>query len=382
MTQNRTRSVSAILFSAYAVLAAAPLFAAPSKFDRALASAIDNRATQPQPVIIRAKPGQLAAIRSWLTSHGDVIVSEQTAINAISTKISVDHLNQLASMIQTDTLSFDAPVTSLGAQPTPQLASGPVATVLRATLGLNPTSATGKGVGVAIIDTGVTPSNDFVGRFTAFYDFVNAGGAFTAAYDDNGHGTHIAGLIASSGALGSAYTGVAPNAHIIVMKVLDSTGAGKTSDVINAITFATANKQTIGIDVINLSLGHPIYESAATDPLVQAVEAASRAGIVVVAAAGNVGVNPSTGQAGYAGITCPGNAPSAITVGASDDVNTRGRGDDRVMPYSSAGPTWYDALAEAGSGRARVSTWSPTRTASRISTRRTHSSVSTQTTSC
>ncbi len=83
------------------------------------------------------------------------------------------------------------------------------------------------------------------------------------------------------------------------------------SDVINAIAFATANKQAFGIDAIDLSLGHPIYEPAATDPLVQAVELAVRAGIVVVASAGNFGVNQQTGQTGYAGMTSPGNAPSA-----------------------------------------------------------------------
>ena len=67
----------------------------------------------------------------------------------------------------------------------------------------------------------------------------------------------------------------------VVLKVLDKTGAGFTSDVIRAIDFAVANRSTLGVDVINLSLGHPIYEPAATDPLVQAVERASRAGIIV-----------------------------------------------------------------------------------------------------
>src|SRR5262249_8427929 len=157
-----------------------------------------------------------------------------TSINTLSTKVSVDHLNQLSALLQTDTLSFDAPVAGFsvagGTGGVVGQTAGPAATVLRTTLGLTPTSTTGKGIGVAIIDTGVAPTSDFLGRYTAFYDFVNAGGASTAAYDDNGHGTHVAGLIASAGALGSAYTGVAPNARIIVMKVLDATGQGKTSD--------------------------------------------------------------------------------------------------------------------------------------------------------
>ena len=86
--------------------------------------------------------------------------------------------------------------------------------------------------------------------------------------------------------------------------------------MIKAIEFATAQKNALGIHVINLSLGHPIYEPAATDPLVRAVERAVAAGIVVVASAGNFGYNRVVGSTGYAGITSPGNAPSAITVGA------------------------------------------------------------------
>jgi subtilisin family serine protease len=94
------------------------------------------------------------------------------------------------------------------------------------------------------------------------------------------------------------------------------------------------------------SLGHPILEPAATDPLVQAVEAAVRAGLVVVAAAGNVGVSPSTGEPAYAGILSPGNAPSAITVGSATTFDTNRHSDDRVANYSSRGPTWYDARAK------------------------------------
>ena len=90
-----------------------------------------------------------------------------------------------------------------------------------------------------------------------------------------GHGTHIAGLIAGSGANSNGkYIGMATAARSIGLKVLDAKGSGFTSDVIAAIDFATNNKAALGIDVINLSLGHPIYEPAATDPMVQAVERA------------------------------------------------------------------------------------------------------------
>ena len=161
----------------------------------------------------------------------------------------------------------------------------------------------------------------------------------------------MAGLIAANGDLfQKQFRGVAPKARLIALKVLDQNGAGSTSDVISAVEFATANKDRLGIDIINLSLGHPILESASTDPLVQAVEAAVRTGIVVVASAGNFGLNPETGEPGYAGIVSPGNAPSAITVGAAKTFDTAIRSDDRIAPYSSRGPR--------GTTRSQNPTWS------------------------
>jgi serine protease AprX len=219
--------------------------------------------------------------------------------------------------------------------------------VLRATLGLED-AWTGRGVTVAVIDSGLEMSSEFQGRVKAFYDFTGGRTQATSPFDDYGHGTHVASTIAGSGGLSSnrTYRGLAPNVQLVVLKVLDAEGAGFTSDVVRAIDFAVANRSKFGIDIINLSLGHPIYEPAATDPLVQAVERASKAGIVVLAAAGNNGVNPTTGQPGYAGINSPGNAPSAITVGAVSTSNTVTRRDDRIPDYSSSGPTWYDALAK------------------------------------
>ncbi len=193
-----------------------------------------------------------------------------------------------------------------------------------------------------------SPLRDVFGsRIAAFYDFTTGAAIAAPPSDQYGHGTHVAGLIAGSGApSGGLYPGIATNATLIGLKVLDGVGSGYTSNVIAALEFAVTNKQALGIDVINLSLGHPVFEPAATDPLVQAVEAAARAGIVVVVSAGNFGKNPTTGEVGYAGIASPGNAPSAITVGALDTKGTRTPFDDSVAPYSSRGPTWYDGQAK------------------------------------
>src|SRR6185437_11868518 len=182
---------------------------------------------------------------------------------------------------------------------------------------------------------------------TAFYDFVNNGGEKVKQYDDYGHGTHVAGMIKNKDDKSDArYRSVAHGSKLIGMKVLADDGSGYTSTVIDAIEFAIANKEKLKIAVINLSLGHPIYEPAATDPLVQAVERAVDAGIVVVVAAGNNGGDPVTHQVGYAGINSPGNAPSAITVGAFDMTGTADRSDDTIPWYSSRGPSWYDGYAK------------------------------------
>ena len=163
-------------------------------------------------------------------------------------------------------------------------------------------------------------------------------------------------MIGASGVwTGDGYPGVAPAVRLISLKVLDAKGVGYTSAVIAAIDWAIANKTAFGIDIINLSLGHVILQPAESDPLVQAVEAAVRAGIVVITAAGNNGcyakpnqpeAPPNTCNVGYAGVTSPGNAASAITVGTVDTDGTAERSDDRVTRYSSRGPTWFDGLAK------------------------------------
>ncbi len=104
--------------------------------------------------------------------------------------------------------------------------------------------------------------------------------------------------------------------NLLDLRVLDENGSGSDSQVIAAIQEAVQLKSKYNVRVINLSLGRPIYESCAIDPLCQAVEAAWANGIVVVTAAGNLGRN------GYATVTSPGNSPHAITVGCMNTMKT------------------------------------------------------------
>ncbi len=215
---------------------------------------------------------------------------------------------------------------------------------------------TGEGVGIAIIDSGMAAFHEALrGRVVASVDFVQPR---LRGLDGYGHGTHVAAIAAGSVTTGAGrFSGVAPGAHVVNLRVLDASGRGTTSDVIAAIEWAMANKDAYGLRVINLSLGRPVLESWVDDPLVQAVERASRAGLVVVASAGNWGTLPD-GTRVRDGITSPGNAPSAITVGAVDTMGTAARSDDRVTDWSSRGLTAIDGFLKpdlAAPGRRIVS---------------------------
>src|SRR5213078_3986150 len=176
-------------------------------------------------------------------------------------------------------------------------------------------------------------------RVAKFVDFVNGR---TLPYDDNGHGSHVAGTIAGNGSdSGGLKAGLAPTASLVSLKVLDANGQGTISRMIAALNWVAANAATYNIRVVKLSAGAGIYESYWTDPLTLAAKAVTDKGITVVAAAGNHGKN-SAGQLQWGGITAPANAPWVLTVGASSTMGTTDRGDDQMASYSSSGPTAID----------------------------------------
>jgi serine protease AprX len=214
---------------------------------------------------------------------------------------------------------------------------------------------TGAGIGIAVIDSGITAWHDDLTslssaqypygdqRVSAFVDFVN--GSLTP-YDDNGHGTHVAGLIAGNGYDSNGQkAGIAPGASLVSLKVLDANGIGSISNVIAALEWVLANHATYNIRVVNLSVGAAIRESYWTDPLTLAAKAVVDAGVVVVSAAGNFGRN-AAGLPQYGGINAPGNAPWVLTVGASSTNGTIARLDDTMASFSSRGPTYLDWSAK------------------------------------
>ena len=218
------------------------------------------------------------------------------------------------------------------------------ATAVRQELGYD-----GSGVGVAVIDSGITAWHDDLTdaggaqRVARFVDFVNGR---MSPYDDYGHGTHVAGIVAGNGFDSSGKrSGIAPGARLTVLKVLDQNGAGRISNVIAALDYVVSHRGELNIKVVNMSVATGVYESYYLDPLTLAARAAVNAGIVVVAAAGNNGRSPQ-GATRYGGVTAPGNAPWVLTVGASSHMGTIDRSDDTIAAFSSRGPTAVDRLAK------------------------------------
>jgi serine protease AprX len=171
---------------------------------------------------------------------------------------------------------------------------------------------TGRGITVAVLDTGIAPHEDLTNpenRILAWHDLV---GAQTAPYDDHGHGTHVAGLIAGNGqASRGRYLGVAPAARLAGVKVLDQSGSGRLSDLILGIEWCLGNRDILQIRVMNLSLGTRSQSNYSQDPLCRAAALAWRNGIVVCAAAGKVGLE-------FRNTDSPGGNERIITVGDLD----------------------------------------------------------------
>ena len=204
---------------------------------------------------------------------------------------------------------------------------------------------TGKGVGIAVVDTGIAGEHKDMAVGTADTQSRVIASAVvnpdaTNAADGYGHGTHVAGLAAGNGnvrattdPLRGAYAGSAPHANLISVKVSDDHGDTTLIDVIHGLQFVVDHKDRYNIRIVNLSLNSTVPESYKTDPLDAAVEQAWFAGIVVVVAAGNRGTDADA--VGYA----PANDPYVLSVGAVDDMGTKPVQDDQLAEWSSRGVT-------------------------------------------
>lgn len=314
-----------------------------------LATIADGSAAGASAVIVQG--ATTIAARAAVEAAGGRVTRELDIIDGVAAAVPTRRLPDVAQAAGVHAVTPDA---AMHVQSTPDAhaASAPVDAdpvsvyrrVVRAHR-LADRGATGYGVTVALLDTGITASPDLEGRVVPVTDMwgataecVNLSGEPTCA-DGYGHGTFLAGLIAGSGVSSDgAYAGVAPDADLVSIKVGASDGSADVSSVLAGIQWAVSFKDEYDIRVLNLSLGTNSTQSWDVDPINYAVERAWNAGIVVVVAASNRGPEAGT-------IAKPGDDPWVITVGATDDSETVKLGDDLLPDFSARGPT-VDGIAK------------------------------------
>jgi serine protease AprX len=203
---------------------------------------------------------------------------------------------------------------------------------------------TGRGVTVAIVDSGANMGGengqylfkDSQGeqRVIVKYDAINGEESYYYNDDNNGHGSHVTGIIASSlQDASNDFNGVAPDVFLLSIKAFDANGDSSYSTILNALTWVSENRGKFNVKVLNLSLGAEVQSRYWKDPINQAVMHLWRRGITVITSAGNNGEE--------LGITVPGNNPYVITVGSTSHNNSPyNLDDDRVASFSAQGPTY------------------------------------------
>ena len=275
------------------------------------------------PAIIFSKEGKRKLCRKFLESKGIEIKYELPLINAYAVKIDGGKLEDTARSDIVEYISDDVKMSALL-----NVAAQEVGASIA-----NDTGYLGRGIGIAILDTGIYPHQDFTrprNRIVAFRDFVNNR---QSPYDDHGHGTFVAGVAAGNGySSGGKYRGIAPEANIIGVKVMDKDGSGNSSDIVAGMQWVVDHQQEYNVRIMSLSLGAKPSNSR-FDPLAAAVEAVWKKGIVVVAAAGNSGPKQNT-------IATPGISPMILTVGAVDDKRTPDYKDDVIADFQPGACKW------------------------------------------
>src|SRR2546430_5603888 len=277
--------------------------------------------------LLRVGHGAAGAVAALAVAAGATDVAALDMIDIVTARVSEDAVRALRSDARVAFVDADTLVTAVGKDDHYEKAGGkpsPGVTVIGAERAWS--RATGRGVTVALMDTGVARHPDLEGSVVTQIDFV---GDSATQLDPSGHGTFVAGLIAAHG---ERFKGVAPDAKLVSLRVLDQKGQGTMHSVLAAFDWLLHNRVAYHIRVLNLSFGAKQTTSYHRTLLAGVVESAHFAGIAVVAAAGNDGPDPRT-------VSMPGADPFVITVGSLADRGTPGWGDDRESVFSSRGPT-------------------------------------------
>jgi serine protease AprX len=335
-------------------LAAASVVAAVTLTGTALVAPPPASASVTEQVIVTSL-GLLSPVTSVL-EFGGTVLQQFSLIDGVEAQVPT-LLEPLLAALPGITVTPNASVTVQSTTPPPE-STGPHTpsdAFLQQTGAAQLAAAgdTGQGVSVAVMDTGIDNLPDFAGRLVGGVDLSGEGNPFQDSY---GHGTFVAGLIAGDGASsGGEYSGEAPGANLVSIKVAGASGITRLSTLIEGLGWAVAHEGQYGIKVLNISLGFQANMSTVINPLDQAVEAVWNSGITVVVSAGNAG--PFNGT-----ILSPGDDPLVITVGALDDMASPSASGDEMNDFSSAGPTSPDGWVKPDlvtSGRSVVSLAAP-----------------------
>jgi serine protease AprX len=337
----RGRTVAVLLAAAVPLVASGSVAQAAPSAQARLASVAKKSPNRQVVAIVQFKRGlSERKARALVRSHHGRVADRLPSINGFAIRIPAREARALRRSTQVLNVTLNTRVRNTGVE------GGSLATTYPKTIGADKLWAagiTGKGIGVAVIDSGVNGdipdfrNADGNSRITAN---VIASPDATRPGDDVGHGTHVAGIIAGNSfnrdvtdPAHGAYVGIAPEADLVAVKTADDAGDSTVLDVIAALQFVVDHKDDLNIRVVNLSMSSDTPASYRNDPLDAAVEFAWHAGIVVVAAAGN------RGDAADAVHYAPGNDPYAISVGATDEVGTLDPSDDVTAAFSSRGVT-------------------------------------------
>ena len=329
MARKATGLIAAIAV-ALSIVAIRPLAASTfsAKADPALYRAAQAAPASTLPVIVRERTPASTEAEGIVWRLGGRVSRELPIIGSFAARVPARSLSALAEAPSVTRVWGDASIRMAGVDMN-KYASWAPNTIWRASIGLDKQSYTGAGVGVAVLDTGVSPNQDLGSRLVYHASFAPD----ADVYDHFGHGTHMAGVIAGDGTLSNgAYQGVAPRANVVSVKVAAPDGSTDVSVVIDGLQWVYANRADYNIRVLNMSFGTDSTQGYLLDPLNYAVEQVWKKGVMVVVAAGNRGPNAGT-------ITKPGDDPYVLTVGAVDVKGTSDRNDDVVAPFSSQGPT-------------------------------------------
>jgi serine protease AprX len=348
----RSRSTtSVVLVPAFALIAgsmlsgssgAAVAAARPGSLDPGLGTTGHRLAR----VVVSGRAGGDVEVRAAVLRLGGAHLRPLPIVHGVSATVPSDALASLAKAAGVTAVTADRAVHLTAGTWDASLSASPYVWTSQAASTWKQTGNTGSGVGIAVLDTGVSAVQDLSGRLMQGPDLS---GENNNTVDSFGHGTVMAGIAAGDGkAAGTApRTGVAPGANVISVKVAGANGATDVSTVLAGLSWVGAFKDTYNIRVLNLSWGVPSTQDPTIDPLNYAVERLWGLGVTVVVAAGNSG--PSAGT-----IMKPGDDPLVLTVGAYDDKADAYPVNDVVPAWSSQGPT--------AQGRAKPDLVAPGRT--------------------